>query len=301
MKVVFMGTPDFARASLQKLLDEGHNISGVFTQPDRAKNRGMKITHSPVKELSMRYGLRFFQPEKMRDGTALEMLRSCKPDLIAVVAYGRILPAELLDLPPLGCVNLHASLLPELRGAAPIQWAIARGYTETGVTTMLMAPELDSGDILLYNKTLISEQDNAATLHDRLRDMGSVTLNDTLKKLQKGTISPIPQEHSKATYAPIIRRSDGKIDFTRPMQEINRFILGMCPWPGAFTENLKIHRAEPTGGVSEQPPGTVIQNTCVVCGDGRVLRLLEVQGPGGKRMPAEDYARGKSIQIIDER
>jgi methionyl-tRNA formyltransferase len=270
MRIVFFGTPDFACASLKALLDmPEHTVCGVFTQPDRASGRGMRPLPSPVKALAAERGITVFQPEKMRDGVALGHLRELEPDLIAVVAYGRLLPQEILDLPPLGCINVHASLLPELRGAAPIQWAIARGYKETGVTTQRMAEECDAGDILLQSSTLIGEREDAASLHDRLRDMGAALLAETVRNIK--TIKPIVQDHAKATYAPILRKEDGAIDENRPAVEIDRLIRAMNPWPGAYIGNLKIHRA---------------------CLSDDKLQILEVQAPGKKRMGYEDYLRG---------
>jgi methionyl-tRNA formyltransferase len=274
MRIVFMGTPDFAAASLAALLDmPEHMVTGVFTQPDKTAGRGLKVLPSPVKQLAEERGIPVFQPAKMRCGEALGHLRELSPDLVAVVAYGRILPKEILGLPPLGCVNVHASLLPELRGAAPIQWAIARGFETTGVTTQRMTGEVDAGDILLQESTPIGADDTAATLHDRLRDMGAALLVKTIRAVFDGTVTPIPQDHSKATFAPILRKEDGVIDPSRPAAESERLIRAMTPWPGAVLNGLKIHKA----GLS---------------GDG-LLELLEVQAPGKKRMSYQEYLRGQ--------
>jgi methionyl-tRNA formyltransferase len=285
MRVVFMGTPDFAAASLQALIDmPGVDIAGVFTQPDRASGRGMKLIPSPVKVLASEHGIKVFQPAKMRDGTAPSQLRELEPDLIAVVAYGRMLPKEILELPPLGCINLHASLLPELRGAAPIQWAIARGFETTGVTTQLMAEECDAGDILLAESLEIGVSEDAPSLHDRLRDLGAALLVKTIEGVSNGTVKPAAQDHSKATCAPILRREDGVIDISRSAAETERLIRAMTPWPGAVLGDLKIHRAQTVeSGVGER---------FITCGDGGILELLEVQAPGKKRMSAGDYFRG---------
>ncbi|MDR1668360.1 MAG: methionyl-tRNA formyltransferase [Oscillospiraceae bacterium] len=285
MRIAFFGTPDFARASLAALLDmPEHTVAGVFTQPDRAKGRGMKLTASPVKELAERHGIPVFQPVKMRDGTALTALRSLKPDLAAVVAYGRMLPKDMLDEPGLGCINLHASLLPELRGAAPIQWAVARGFAKTGVTTQKMAEECDAGDILLREETPIGADETAGDLHDRLRDLGASLLQKTIRAIADGTANPAPQDHAKATYAPILKKEDGVIDLSRPAAEIGCLIRAMNPWPGAALGALKVHRARIVPGGSGAK--------YIRCGDGGVLELLEVQAPGGRRMSAEDYFRG---------
>ena len=297
MKLVFMGTPDFAAASLGALIDGGHTITGVFTQPDRAVGRGMKMGCSPVKELALQASLPIFQPVKMRDGTALGILRGLEPDLVVVVAYGRILPEDMLAVPRLGCINVHASLLPELRGAAPIQWAVARGYEKTGVTTMYMASELDAGDMIFRAETPILPGDTAGSLHDRLRDMGAALLLKTVEAIERGGAPRVPQEHSKATFAPIIKKEDGRLDFSRPARELDCLIRGMNPWPGAYCKDLKIHAAEPLDRHSNKPAGTILEDGCVVCGDGGLLRLTEVQGPGGRRMPVVDYLRGHDISF----
>jgi methionyl-tRNA formyltransferase len=279
MKVVFMGTPDFAQASLAALLDMPEvSVVGVFTQPDRAAGRGMKLLPSPVKALALEHGLPVFQPAKMRDGAALGHLRELSPNLIAVVAYGRMLPNDILALPPLGCVNIHASLLPELRGAAPIQWAIARGYKETGVTAQFMAEECDAGDILFSESTAIGEREDTPSLHDRLRELGAALLQKTVRAIADGTAKPVPQDHSKATFAPILRKEDGSIDPNLPATEQDRLIRAMTPWPGATLNGLKIHRAR-----------------LVTRGGGETLELLEVQAPGKKRMSAEEYFRGQKV------
>jgi methionyl-tRNA formyltransferase len=273
LNIVFMGTPVFACASLEALLDmPEHTVVGVFTQPDRAAGRGMRLLPSPVKTLAAERNIPVFQPAKMRDGTAINQLRELQPDLVVVVAYGRMLPHEMLELPPLGCVNVHASLLPELRGAAPIQWAIARGLSKTGVTTQLMAEECDAGDILYQEAILIGEQEDASSLHDRLQNTGAALLQKTVRAIACGAVIPVPQNHEKATYAPILRKEDGVIDPSLSAVEIDRLIRAMNPWPGATLNGLKIHRA------------------CLT-GDG-TLKLLEVQTPGKKRMSAEEYFRG---------
>jgi methionyl-tRNA formyltransferase len=287
-----MGTPDFARASLAALLDmPEHTVAGVFTQPDRASGRGMKLLPSPVKALALERGIPVFQPAKMRDGTALACLRELRPDLVTVVAYGRLLPREMLDLPSLGCVNIHASLLPELRGAAPIQWAIARGFAETGVTAQLMAEECDAGDILSSKATPIGEREDAASLHDRLRDMGASLLQETVSAIADGTAKPVPQDHAKATFAPILRKEDGIIDLTRPVREIDCLIRAMTPWPGAVLDGLKIHQARVV--LPSCAPNAPLGPASRRCGDGGILELLEVQAPGKKRMDAEEFFRGQ--------
>jgi methionyl-tRNA formyltransferase len=282
-----MGTPDFARASLAALLDmPGQSVAGVFCQPDRAVGRGMKILPCPVKSLALEHGIPVFQPAKMRDGTTIGHLRGLKPDLIVVVAYGRMLPKEILDLPPLGCVNIHASLLPELRGAAPVQWAVARGYERTGVTAMRMAEECDAGDILLAKATPVGEREDADSLRGRLRDMGAALLRETVRAIGDGSVKPVPQEHAKATYAPMLTKEDGIIDLSRPMIELDRLVRAVTPWPGAVWNGLRVHRARPA------PQGAPKGPQFLTCGDGRVLELLEVQAPGKRRMGAEEFFRG---------
>jgi methionyl-tRNA formyltransferase len=299
MKIVFMGTPDFARAHLQSLLDIKERIKGaiplvptapdmrvvgVFTQPDRASGRGLKPIPSPVKALAEERGIPVFQPSKMRDGPALDTLRGLKPDLVVVVAYGRILPREMLDVPPLGCVNVHASLLPELRGAAPIQWAIARGFERTGVTTIKMAEECDAGDIYFSESIPIGAEEDASSLHDRLRDLGAKLLQKTVEAIAGGSAVPTPQDHSKATFAPILRKEDGLLDITRPAEELERLVRAMNPWPGARLE-------AGAGGVpgAREEGFLKIHKARVI--DGK-LELLEVQAPGKRRMSAEEYFRG---------
>jgi methionyl-tRNA formyltransferase len=285
MRIVFFGTPEFARASLEALFAmQEHTVAGVFTQPDRAKGRGMKLAFCPVKELAAARKIPVFQPVKMRDGTALSALRSLNPDLAVVVAYGRILPKPMLNTPRYGCVNLHASLLPELRGAAPIQWAIARGLSVTGVTTQRMAEEMDAGDILFAEETPIGPDETAGELHDRLKEIGASLLQKTVKAIADGSVVPAPQDPGRVTFAPILTKADGIIDTAKPAEELRRLVRAMNPWPGAVHGTLKIHRAR----VVEAGEGP----QCIRCGDGRVLELLEVQAPGGRRMTAADYFRG---------
>lgn len=287
-----MGTPEFAALSLSALINAKRDVAGVFTQPDRVSGRGMKLKFSPVKELALQYEIPVFQPVKMREGTALRLLNELKPDLVVVVAYGRILPPEFLEAPPLGCINVHGSLLPELRGAAPIQWAVARGYQKTGVTTMYMAQGIDTGDIILYNELPIVADDTAGSLYGKLGVLGAGLLVDTIDRIEKGTAPRIPQDDSLATFAPVITKEDGCIDFTRPLREVDCHIRGMHPWPCAYFGDVKVHRAQPLNTKSDLPPGSVLESDCIVCGDGGVLKLLELQGAGGRRMNALDYLRG---------
>ena len=278
-----MGTPDFAVASLKRLVEDGHEICGVFTQPDRPKNRGHKLAFSPVKEYALAQGLSVYQPTKMRDGTALALVRELHPELIVVAAYGRILPEDILNTPPYGSINVHSSLLPKYRGAAPINWAILNGERETGVTIMYMARELDAGDILHVLKTDIAPQEDAQTLTARLAELGA---------------------HSAYTYAPMLTKDMGIIDWTKPAGHIHNQVRGLIPWPCASTElggaTVKIFRTE-VGSETAKAPGTVAAagkaGIDVACGDGRLLRILELQPQGGRRMAAADYLRGHPLQV----
>ncbi|MDD6815321.1 MAG: methionyl-tRNA formyltransferase [Firmicutes bacterium] len=302
MKTVFMGTPDFAAVVLDSVVKAGHEVGYVITQPDKARDRGKKIQFTPVKEKALEYGLEVLQPEKVRGNeTLLEQLREYGPDIIVVVAYGQILPKDLLDLPPLGCINVHASLLPKLRGASPIQNAIVTGETVTGVTIMQMGEGLDTGDMLTKVEVEIGRM-NGEQLHDALAEAGAKLLVETLPKLEAGLITPQPQDDSRSTYAGLIRKADGKIDFRKTPEEIERLIRGFDPWPGAFCDCngtvMKLWAAQPLADTSDQEPGTVLrageEGMDISCG-GRVLRVTEIQMPGKKRVFVKDYLRGNSI------
>ncbi|MGN0715645.1 MAG: methionyl-tRNA formyltransferase [Anaerovoracaceae bacterium] len=302
MKTVFMGTPDFAAVVLDSVVKAGHEVGYVITQPDKARDRGKKIQFTPVKEKALEYGLKVLQPEKVRGNeTLLEQLREYGPDIIVVVAYGQILPKDLLELPALGCVNVHASLLPKLRGASPIQNAIVTGETVTGVTIMQMSEGLDTGDMLTKVEVEIGRM-NGEQLHDTLAEAGAKLLVETLPQLEAGLITPQPQDDSQSTYAGLIRKADGKIDFRKTPEEIERLIRGFDPWPGAFCDCngtvMKLWAAEPLADASDQEPGTVLrageEGMDISCG-GRVLRVTEIQMPGKKRVFVKDYLRGNSI------
>ena len=302
MKTVFMGTPDFAAVVLDSVVKAGHEVGYVITQPDKARDRGKKIQFTPVKEKALEYGLEVLQPEKVRgNAELLEQLREYGPDIIIVVAYGQILPKDLLELPPLGCVNVHASLLPKLRGASPIQNAIVTGETVTGVTIMQMGEGLDTGDMLTKVEVEIGRM-NGEQLHDALAEAGAKLLVETLPKLEAGLITPQPQDDSQSTYAGLIRKADGKIDFRKTPEEIERLIRGFDPWPGAFCDCngtvMKLWAAQPLADTSDQEPGTVLrageEGMDISCG-GRVLRVTEIQMPGKKRVFVKDYLRGNSI------
>lgn len=312
MKVVFMGTPDFAVPSLKALAGAGLEVKAVVTQPDRPRGRGKKVLPSPVKEAALGLGLPVHQPDRIREESFVRLLRDLQPDVIAVVAFGRILPGEILDLPPLGCVNVHASLLPKYRGAAPIQRAIMNGERETGVTTMKMDGELDTGDMLLQARTPVEPEDNFGAVHDRLSGMGADLLLETLELLAAGKLAGFPQDHEKATYAPAISREDEIIDWRRKALDIKNQVRGLDPWPGARTRLdqriLKIWKVKEkdrcadtrrdAGEAAGARPGEIVgiagEGLEVRCGD-YPLVVRELQLEGGKRMDAAEFLRGVRI------
>lgn len=303
MRIVFMGTPNFAAASLQKLLDEHFEIVGVFTQPDKPKGRGMELTPSPVKELALAAGLPVYQPEKMRDGTALPILMELRPDILAVVAYGRILPDELLALPKYGAVNVHGSLLPKYRGAAPIQWAVLNGDEITGVSTMYLAHDMDTGDVIYTAETPIGEFETSGELFERLKDMGAKLLVRTLRDIEAGTAPRTPQDHSKASYVRMLDKSLCPIDWNRPPRAVVKQICGLQPWPVATMELegsvYKVFAAEYTDTRTEKRPGELVaadgRGIEIACAGGETLRITQLQAPGKKRMAAGDFLRGHPL------
>lgn len=305
MRIVFMGTPDFAAASLSKLLEEGFEIAGVFTQPDKPKGRGMELAFSPVKELALKAGLPVYQPDKMRDGSALSILRQLQPDILVVVAYGRILPDELLALPPYGAVNVHGSLLPKYRGAAPIQWAVLNGDEVTGVSTMYLAHDMDAGDIIYTAETAIGEFETSGELFDRLKIMGAELLVRTLRDIEKGLAPRIPQDPGKASYVKMLDKSLCPIDWNQSPRRVVKQIYGLQPWPVATMELqgtvYKVFAASYTENHTEKAPGTLInadQNGIeIACAHGATLRITELQAPGRKRMSAGDFLRGHPLKI----
>ena len=304
MRIVFMGTPEFASVSLSELIRRGYEIAGVFTQPDKAKGRGMELSFSPVKQLALEHAIPVFQPAKMRDGTALQMLKNLEPDLVVVVAYGRILPDDLLAIPPLGTINVHGSLLPKYRGAAPIQWSVLNGEDKTGVSTMYLASEMDAGDVILTDETEVGLYETSRELYERLSIMGAGLLVRTLEMIEKGTAPRNPQDHSRATYAPMLDKSLSPIDFNKPAKAVIKWIYGLQPWPVATTElggaDLKVFSAQLTGNSSDSLPGMVVHTGAdgieIACGDGKTVLITEVQAPGKKRMPAADYLRGHPLK-----
>ena len=298
MRIVFMGTPDFAVPCLQRLLEEGHEVPAVFTQPDKPVGRHAVLTPPPVKQLALSHGIPVYQPTKMRDGTVAALLRELAPDCLVVVAYGRILPQEILDVPPRGCVNIHGSLLPRYRGAAPIQWSVIRGETVTGVTSMFMDAGMDTGDIIDTLTTPIGENETAGELFERLAPLGARLLSTTLAAIADGTVTRRPQNDAEATMAPMLEKAMGRLDLTRPAQELHNQVRGMNPWPGAFCtaggKTLKIHETRVAAGSGA--PGTLLcaDPVTVACGEG-ALQLVTVQPEGKPRMAAEAWLRGARL------
>ena len=307
MRVVFMGTPDFAVPSLEALAAAGHEVCAVFSQPDRPVGRHQsRLQPTPVKACAQARGIPVYQPEKLRDGTALALLQELAPELIVVAAYGRILPDEILALPPKGCINVHSSLLPKYRGAAPINWAILRGEEETGVTIMDMAAELDGGDIILQRATPIGEGEDAAALYTRLAQMGGELLVEAVGQIQAGTAVRTPQDPAQVTFAPMLSKALSPVDWNRSAREIFNQIRGLYPWPGASTdaltgETVKLWGAQVVEKRTDARPGSVLaageQGIDMACGDGLTLRILELQAPGSRRMPAADFLRGHPLEI----
>lgn len=302
-KIFFMGTPDFAVPCLQRILDRGYPVVGVFTQPDKPKGRGYKLVAPPVKELALTYNIPVFQPVKLRDGTALAQIQSCGPDLIVVVAYGRLLPREILESAPLGCVNIHGSLLPKYRGAGPIQWSVINGEEKTGVTSMFMAEGLDTGDMILKLETPIGPEESYGELQDRLSLLGADCLEQTLELFEQGRVPREPQDDGQSSYAPMLDKELARLDFSKPAAQLHNLIRGLSPWPVAWTslngKRLKVHRARiaPDAAGGPDQAGLLLDDRRFVvgCGEG-ALELLEVQLEGAKRMDAGDFLRGRRLE-----
>jgi methionyl-tRNA formyltransferase len=297
-----MGTPDFAVPSLKALSENRYNVLMVVTQPDREKGRGRKVLPPPVKKAAQSLGYNVIQPLSVKSRNFFDTLSELKPDIFIVVAYGHILPKNILAIPETGTINVHASLLPKYRGPAPIQWAIINGEKETGVTTMLMDNGLDTGDILLSSKDKITAVDTSATLHDRLSILGADLLIKTLKSFENNDVNPIAQNHGSATYAPLLKKGDGRIVWEKTAETITSFIRGMTPWPGAFTfqndKRLKIFSAKPIFVEVDETPGTVIKGfpdeLRIATGKG-VLSVIEIQGASGKRLLIKDFLQGNQL------
>ncbi|MEQ2928791.1 methionyl-tRNA formyltransferase [Agathobaculum butyriciproducens] len=301
MRIVFMGTPDFAVPSLQALIDAGHDVCAVYTQPDKPQGRKQILTAPPVKTLALEHDIPVFQPNTLKNEDEQACLRELAPEVIIVVAYGKLLPKAVLDIPPHGCINVHGSLLPRWRGAAPIQWAVIAGDEMAGVTTMQMAEGLDTGDMLLTYETKVGEKETAGELFDRLAQSGAELLTETLVKLND--ITPRPQDDAQSCYAHMLDKQMAVIDWSKSAHEIDCLIRGLNPWPIALTtlsgERLKVFAAEKAAGNGE--PGTVLEadpkkGLTVACGEG-ALRLTEIQLVGGKRMKATDFLRGHAIEV----
>ena len=305
MRIVYMGTPDFAAVSLKKLIDERFDVVGVFTQPDKPKGRGMKLFPCETKQVAMEHGLLVYQPEKLRDGTALEMLKELQPDILVVVAYGKLLPNDILELPQYGAINVHGSLLPKYRGSAPIQRAVLNGETVTGVSTMYLAEEMDAGDVIYTAETEIGEFETSAQLFDRLADMGAELLVKTLRDIEAGTAPRTPQNHSEATFAPPLQKTECPIDWNKSPREIIKHIFGMQTWPVATAvidgSEFKIHGAAYTEAHTSKSPGEIVSagkaGIEIACADGKTVMVTELQAAGKKRMKASDYLLGHPIKV----
>lgn len=307
MNVIFMGTPDFSVPVLQGLIDaKEHTVTAVVTQPDKARGRSGKLVSTPVKAVALKYDIPVYTPERVKDPAFVEKLRQIACDVIVVVAFGQILSKEILDFPPYGCINVHASLLPRWRGAAPMQWAILEGDEKTGVTTMQMAEGLDTGDMLLKAETVIGKEDTAETLHDRMSEMGRTLLLETLSALCAGTLKPEPQKDEESCYAKMLTKELGKIDMNWNAQKLERYIRGLNSWPSAFTKykgkTLKLWRAEVIAGDTGEAPGTVVdvaKDSLTVQTGRDCLRILELQLEGKKRMDTGSFLRGVRIEKGD--
>ncbi|HSU79197.1 MAG TPA: methionyl-tRNA formyltransferase [Candidatus Angelobacter sp.] len=307
MNIVFMGTPDFAVPVLKILIDKGYDVKAVVTQPDRTKGRKKVLTPPPVKVCAETYGLPILQPEKVRERSAVDDILAYQPDLIVTCAYGQILPTALLEAPRLGCINVHASLLPDYRGGAPIHKAIIDGQTETGITIMYMVKALDAGDMLTQVRLPIAPEDNVGTMHDKLSIAGAELLAETLPKLFNGELTPIPQDESKVTFAPTIKRDDEKIDWAWPADRIVNLIRGLNPFPVAFTtlggQNVKVWQAVKVPGDARKRSGTVIamasDGIVVQSGDEFAVKIKELQPAGKKRLLAEQYLLGADLKEGD--
>lgn len=305
MRIVFMGTPNFAAESLKKLIDEKYDVVAVFTQPDKPKNRGMQLAFSPVKELALANDIPVYQPIKLRDGTAYELIKELNPDILVVVAYGRIIPDDILSVPKYGAINVHASLLPKYRGSAPIQWAVLNGDKITGVSTMYLASEMDTGDIIYTDETEIGEFETSGELFDRLMVMGAELLDKTLRDINAGTAPRTPQDHSKASYVAMLDKSISPIDWAKSPREIVKWIYGLQPWPVATMElngeTFRVFAAEYTENETEKECGAIVsagkKGIEIACGGGKTLLITEIQAPGKKRMKAADYLLGHPIKV----
>ena len=305
MKIVYMGTPEIAKVCLEKLYTEGFDIAAVYTKPDTPKNRGMKLIPSEVKAYAQSVGLPVYQPETFRDDAVVEELKGLAPDLILVVAYGKILPQRVLDIPKFGCINMHASILPELRGAGPVQWSILNHCDETGVTAMYLSSGMDEGDIIEIRKTPIEPMETTSELMARLSHIAADLACDTARAIEAGTATRTPQDSAKATYAPMLSKAMSPIDWSESARFVIDHVRGLVPWPVATSEidgkTFKIFRVEKTGKQTDKAPGTLLtltkQGLEIACGGGDVLVITELQAEGGKRMAAGAYFNGHPIKL----
>ena len=306
MRIVFMGTPDFASASLEALLKNRFDVTAVFTQPDKPRGRGMEVSFCDVKKVALAHDLPVYQPTTLRTEEATELIRELNPDILVVVAYGKLIPDDILAIPRYGAVNVHGSLLPKYRGAAPIQWAVLNGDDITGITTMYLASKMDCGDIIYQAETKIGEYETSGELFDRLKVMGADLLIKTLNDIESGTAPRIPQNVEDASVVHMLDKSICPIDFTATSRQVIKKIYGLQPWPVAVADiggnDLKIFKAEYTGHQFDKTPGTVVSaDNCgieIVCGDGMSILITEVQASGKKRMPASDYLRGHPLEVL---
>lgn len=305
MRVVFMGTPEFGVAVLRKIVEDNWNVVAVYTQPDKPKNRGMKLVPTPVKEYAMTQNIPVYQPVSCRDEVVLEELRGLEPDVIVVAAYGKILPKALLEIPKTAIINVHSSVLPQYRGAAPINWAILNGDEETGVAVQYMVEELDAGDLLLVKRTPIDPEENAAELYDRLAILGGEAAGEALSQLRDGTATRTPQVYGEQyQYASMLSREMSPLDFAKPARVLVNQVRGLIPWPCATTDvagvRWKVFRAH-VGDETGKAAGTILSadknGIAIACGDGKSIVITELQADGGKRMAAADYLRGRPINV----
>ena len=302
MRVLFMGTPDIAKGCLQKLIDEKYDIIGVVTQPDKPQNRGKKLGMPPVKELALKYDIPVYQPIKARDEEFVATLKELNPDIIVVVAFGQILPKSILDIPKFGCINVHVSLLPKYRGAAPINWVIINGEEKTGVTTMYMDEGLDTGDMILTEEFDLDDEITAGELHDKMKDRGADVLIETLKQIEKGTAHRIPQNHEEFTYAPMMNKALGEINWSKSAREIHNLVRGVNPWPSAYTtyegSTMKVWKTEVLNETSDKESGTILKvdkDGIRISTKDNVVLVKEIQMPGKKRVLVSEYIKGINI------
>lgn len=302
MKIVFMGTPEFAVPCLQKIIDEGHEVLGVVTQPDKPKGRGKKLSMPPVKELALKYDIPVYQPIKAREESFVETLKEINPELIVVVAFGQILPKSILDIPKLGCVNVHASLLPKYRGAAPLNWVIINGEEKTGVTTMYMDVGLDTGDMILKSEIPLDDEITAGELHDKMMIDGAEVLKETIDLIEQGKAPREKQNDENTCYSPIMDKSLGNIDWKKSAKEIHNLVRGVNPWPSAYTsyenQTMKIWKTKVLNEKSNNEPGTIIsvdKEGIKVCTADNLILISEIQMSGKKRMIVSEYIKGNTI------